>query len=97
MSDINVSPAVADTATIDAATSNGNGHHPEPATAEATVTEQNSPVGQPAIPDGPTTGATPAPVTDTQANAIPAKGSINVKDRKPRNYGKPAQRDRGNL
>lgn len=95
MSDINVSPAVADTAILDAP-ENGNGHHPEPATAEATMTENNAP--QPAVPDGTATGATPAKVTDTQANPIASKGSISVKDHKPRhNHNPNAKRDRGNL
>src|ERR1051325_8208699 len=83
MSDINVAPALADTATM--TNGNGNGHHAEPA------------VGQPAIPDGTPAGATPATVTDTQAHTTPATGSVTVKDNKSRHNGKPAKRDRGNL
>lgn len=56
--------------------------HPTPATHEATVTDHNSPVGQPAIPDGTTTGTKPSRTTDTQANAIPATGSVDVKGAK---------------
>src|SRR5438552_3773398 len=96
MSDIDInSPAVADTAILEAppeapASTNGH-HHPEPATPSAEILEHNAP--QPAIPDGTTTGAAPAKMTDTQPNAIPSKGSVSVKDRKH----KPAGRDRGNL
>jgi small subunit ribosomal protein S1 len=54
--------------------------HPTPATPDATVIDHNSAIGQPAIPDGTTTGAKPAKVTDAQPNAIPATGTIDVKE-----------------
>jgi small subunit ribosomal protein S1 len=56
--------------------------HPTPATHEATVTDHNSPIGQPAIPDGTTTGAKPTRTTDAQPNAIPATGSVELKESK---------------
>src|SRR5579883_1241492 len=73
------SSAVTDTASIE----NGaltNGHH-EPATHGAEVLEHNAPTGQPAIPDGTTTGATPTLVTDANPNTVPAKGEVTVKER----------------
>ena len=65
--------AAADTATLEAI-------HPEPATRDAEVLEHNSPIGQPAIPDGTTTGAVPERMTDSNANPIPSPGSVEVKE-----------------
>jgi small subunit ribosomal protein S1 len=63
---------------------------PTPATHDATVTDHNSPVGQPAIPDGTTTGTKPAKTTDVQANAIPATGNVEIKDAKEKKVNKRA-------
>lgn len=57
------------------------GEFPEPATHNAEVLEHNSPIGQPAIPDGTTTGSIPERITDTNANPIPGTGSVEVKER----------------
>ncbi len=54
-------------------------HFAEPATRDAEVLEHNSATGQPAIPDGTTTGATPPLMADLSANPIPAAGSVQIK------------------
>ena len=69
MADIDnqTSPAAADAAIL------------EPATHEAEITRHNSPIGQPAIPNGTAAGTTPAKVTDTNPNPTPAtKGTVEV-------------------
>ncbi|HET6402002.1 MAG TPA: 30S ribosomal protein S1 [Candidatus Kapabacteria bacterium] len=76
--------AVADTATDTASTDTATleAIHPEPATRDAEVIEHNSLTGQPAIPDGTTTGAVPERMTDANPNTIPSTGSVEVKDRR---------------
>ncbi|MFI5201419.1 MAG: 30S ribosomal protein S1 [Candidatus Kapaibacterium sp.] len=69
------SPAVADTAILEAI-------HPEPATHDAEVIEHNSLTGQPAIPDGTTTGAVPERITDANPNPIPSAGTVEMKSRR---------------
>src|SRR5438876_4284334 len=95
MTDIENSSAVTDTATgiaSDARMSDhaNNGHH-EPSTHEAEILEHNSPIGQPALPDGTAPGATPERVTDTNPNTVPATGTVQVKDK--RSIRRPALRD----
>ncbi len=81
------SPAVADTASSNATL---EAIHPEPATHEAEVIRHNSLTGEPAIPDGTTTGAKPPHVTDLNANTVPSVGTVEIKDR--RNGHKPARK-----
>jgi small subunit ribosomal protein S1 len=54
-------------------------HSPEPATRNAEVTEHNALTGQPSLPDGTTTGTKPVRATDTAANPIPSKGTVDIK------------------
>jgi len=53
--------------------------NPTPSTAEAEVMDHNSPVGQPAIPDGTTTGTKPERATTTPSHPVPAtSASVEV-------------------
>ena len=78
-----ISPAAADTATIEQPEATANqaqtSMHSEPATHEAEVLDHNAITGQPSIRNGTTTGTEPVHVTGTATNSVPSKGTTEVK------------------